>query len=438
MSYNLDKDFERQVCLLAVQNKNFWLRIGNKIRTEELAQDNQLFFKLCHAVATDHGWPSEDLIVQRASLWMTEGAVSEEEIGKLSGFLGERTDIDPERVIAELIEPVRRVWQQDIARKVIDRYKNTSPFGLLPDEMSACDRLGEPIADAEVKSSEFGEDTESVLEEAPTGIKLATGIIEIDNLFRGGWPLGTLLTILMDSKSGKSMTCAHMTAVAALQGENAAYLSLELPKSEIHKRILAALVGVPINDLDDPNVLRDALAAWKNMKARGRVGRIVIDKFDAGSLDTKQVAAWFAHQEKVHSTRFRFRVVDYGDLVQSPNRADRDSAYNRGSTVWQALAVMAQNPENPNWVLTPTQSKRPDWKPGQPIPMLTRAHVADSVHKYRLSDFFITATPQPDIQASAGFLWYIDADRFFGKTGTPVGPVPHMMHMARMSDISHL
>jgi hypothetical protein len=124
--------------------------------------------------------------------------------------------------------------------------------------------------------------------------------------------------------------------------------------------------------------------------------------------------------------------------VKSPLRADQESGYSHGATVWKFLANMAQNEQNPNWVITPTQSKRPDWKPGQPISMLTRVHVADSVHKIRLSDFVITGTPQPDIQATAGFLWYIDADRFFGKTGVAVGPVPHFMRMGRMADISHL
>jgi hypothetical protein len=130
--------------------------------------------------------------------------------------------------------------------------------------------------------------------------------------------------------------------------------------------------------------------------------------------------------------------MDYGDLIASSKREDRESEYGRGKTVWTALYNMAAREEAPNWVLTATQSKRPEARPGQVMPMLTRKDVADSVHKYRLSDFFLTATPQPDMKASDGYLWYIDADRYYGRTGTVLGPIPHFRHMSRMSDVSYL
>lgn len=440
MSYGLSKDFERTSVLLAARSKNFWLRIGSRLDPEEVVDPaNRLLLRLCRAVAADHGWPDEELIIQRASNMLSEGSMTESDLGMVADLLGERPDADPEKVVQELIAPVRAVLSSQLSRAVIDRYKNGGVFGQkLLEDMDACDRLGSPVAEVEIASSEFGEDTETTVLEAPTGRKILTGIYEVDSLFKGGWPLGTLLTLLMDSKVGKSMTACYLVACAILQGENAGYLSLELPKSEIHKRVLAAVVGTAITDLEDPRILGEALRYWKELKRTGRIGRLFIEKLEAGTVDTNGMAAWFRHQEKVHDARIRYRVVDYGDLITSPRKADADDGYNRGKTVWQAMANMAQDPEAPNWVLSPTQSKRPDFKLGQPIPVLTRKDLSDSVHKVRITDFLISGTPQPDIRASAGFQWYIDADRFLGKTGELVGPVPHFMAMGRMADMSHI
>lgn len=788
--YGVSRDFERVTSLLCVRNKNFWLRIGSRLDVEELVDPvNKLILKLCRAVAADHGWPDEGLVVQRAAHLMNEGSVTDDELGMLAEALGERLDVEPEKVINELISPVRKDWSAKLARKVVDRYKNDGLFGnTLLDEMAACDALGAPVAEVELASSEFGEDTEEIVREAPTGRKLLTGLYELDTLWKGGWPLGTLLTWLMDSKAGKccafgtktllhsgaivnvediqvgdqlqgpdgtprrvlstvrgeaqmyevrphkgesfkvnedhiltladmgspnhgprtergwvdvsvkewlgwdrhkkarhqlirsgpvefsgtaplpvdpyflgvllgdghtkystvsvctadheildvlvqqaevhgldlrcdwkdgaastffmsrkkgpgnqnvlthklrdlglmgkgsgtksipeiykrssiqnrwqllaglmdtdgssnggvsydyvskseqlaqdvafvarslgmsayvkvctkgcqtgavgtyyrvaiagavqSMPCkvdrkkpkprarghhretrldftviptgkvekyagfnldgdgryllgdftvthnsmysCYFAACALLQGENCGYLSLELPRAEIHKRVLAAIVGVPISDLEDPRVMADALKIWRDLKKHGKIGRLFIEKLEAGTVDTVAMATWFRHQEKVHDVRIRFRVVDYGDLVISPKRGDTDNAYTRGQTVWQAMANMAQDVDNPNWVLSPTQSKRPDWKPGQPIPMLNRSGLADSIHKVRITDFLVSATPQPDIKATAGYLIYVDADRFMGTTGTPAGTVPHFMNMARMGDMGHI
>lgn len=440
MGYQLDSKFERRISVLCASHKVFWLRIGSRVAPDQLTDPvNQALVKLAKAVASEHGWSTEDLVCQRAALWMSEGKIDEATVLAIGDAFSEADpEVDIDRTVTELVEPVRRNWMQDLASKVIDRYKNGSRFGNLVDEMVACDRLGEPVADVETKASEFGEDTENLLDGSAISIQIPTGIGELDAELNGGPPLGTLTTYLMDSKAGKSVTLCFAASVAAIHGEDVAYMSLELPKEEIHRRILAAIVGVPINELLNPKVRADALRVWRKLRDQGKIGRIVVDQFPQQSVDEKGVVAWFDRQEKDHNTRFRYRIVDYGDLIASSKREDRESEYGRGKTVWTALYNMASRQDSPNWVVTATQSKRPDAKPGQILPVLTRKDVADSVHKYRLSDFFITGTPQPDMKAEQGYIWYIDADRYFGKTGTQVGPVPHQRWMSRMADISHL
>ena len=795
MAYGLNEEFERVSVYLAVTSKAFWQRVAHRMDPDEVALPmSKNVLKLCREVAHDHGWPTSETLIQRACLWMSEGKLPEVEVLAISEFLeiAPGPGWDPERVIVELVEPVRRHWQQQIAQKVVERYKNCAPFGSLLEEMAAHDRLGEAVADVEVRGTEVGEDTEELMERSPIGIHMPFGIAEVDSLLKGGPHLGTVVTLLGDSKSGKchekgqgillfngrirkvenikvgdklmgpdgfpkrvlstnqgrgelvtirpdrgkswrvnldhiltirlvkknggcpwdwrtvdvsvrewltwpahkrrnsylfhaepmefggvktaplldpyfmgvylgdgttrqttvsagittmdkeivaelyklatllglririankertaptynivgavgsrkanvitaalrtyglhrlgsgekfipdayklgsvetrleilaglmdtdgslsrraydyiskssrlaedvafvarslglsayvkpcrkgcqtgavgtyyrvticgptwkvpvrverkkaptthhggdrgrvaftvepsreddyygftldgdgryclddftvthnSISLTFASAVAAMHGENVGYLALEGDDATHHARIMAAIVGVPINDLQIPSIRKDVLHVWKKMRAEGRVGRIIVNTFEPGSLTTTDVRAWFKAKEREKNIRIRFRVVDYGDLVAADGRVQQESKYSHGEAVWRMLVGMAQGEDGPegklpNWVYTASQAKRPEWKHGQPIPLLTRASTADSVHKYRLSDFFITLTPQPDMSASAGYLWYIDADRHYGQTGQVVGPVPHMRHMGRMADISHL
>lgn len=440
MGYNLNPKFERQVAVLCASHKMFWLRIGSKVVPDELNDPiNQNLVKLAKAVAVEHNTPTEDLVCQRAALWMSEGKIEESTVLGIGEALAEQDmEVDVDSLVTELVEPVRRQMMQGLVSRAVERYGNGSKFGDLVDLMSACDRLGEPAADIEVKASEVGEDSDLLLEGSARAEQMPTGICELDSEFGGGLPLGTLTTTLMESKGGKSLYLCHLAAVASMHNENVAFLSMELPREEIHRRILAATLGIPINDLMNAKMRAEALRVYKQLRQSGKVGKVIVEKFEQQAINEKEVVAWFDRQEKEHNTRFRYRVMDYGDLIASSKREDRESEYGRGKTVWTALYNMAAREEAPNWVVTATQSKRPESRPGQVLPMLTRKDVADSVHKYRLSDFFLTATPQPDMKAADGYLWYIDADRYYGRTGTVLGPIPHYRHMSRMSDVSYL
>lgn len=792
MTYGLDKDFERTAICLAATSKSFWSRIGSRIQPDELEDPiNRALLKIAREVARDHGNPTEFEVVQRAAAWMQEGKATEAEVLEISERLQSRPDADLDRVVVELRGPVQKRWQQELVRRALDRYKNGSPFGELVDDMLACDRLGEPIADVMTLGTEIGEDTEHILLASPVGEHMPFGIAEVDSFLQGGPHRGTVTTILGDSKAGKCwhrgqgilmydgtikkvedivvgdllmgpdstsrqvlslargeaqmyevrpthgepfcvngahiLTLAHMgspnhsgaaqyreralvditvdefnklprtrqqhytlvragavdfhqapdlpidpyflglilgdgstsagsltittadpeiahairrfaeqwnlrcvvrakngaadsyafsgsgnknalldalralnlfrvtagdkripqvyktasedarlsilaglldtdghlagrygsyfdyitkspelaadvsfiarslgmvadvkpcrkgcqtgavgtyyrisirgsihripcriprkrgklkttrrdtlllrpkfkiiptkvepyygfnldgdqrlllsdftvnhnsmalsffSAVAAMHGENVGYLALEDQDATYHARILAALTGIPIFDiLGSQSAYKDAERIWKKMRQGRNLGRIIVNTFPPNSLDSEGVRAWFAAKEREKGIRIRYRIVDYGDLVAATGRRDTDSTYSRGATVWGMLAAMALGDGDPNWVITASQSTRPQWKVGQTIPVLTRSSVADSAHKFRLSNFFISLTPQPDMTASEGYIWYIDSDRHYGRTGAMTSVIPHQRFLGRMADISHL
>lgn len=438
----MDRDFERISAALSAADNKFYSRIGRYVDPSMIDDAGaQAVYKLCKDIANDHGAPSLEVVRQRAAYLMDDGKLDNDTLQDVHSVLElARDSWDSEAILGELVGPVRQAMFRSISKRITTAgVSNREPkFDGFIDDMLLCDKLGVSLADQDVPASEFGLDSDDLIDNAPTYIQMPTGVAELDLLLRGGPCLGSLITTLGDSKSGKSMILNHIGAVAALHNENVGYLSLELNEADVHRRLMAAIAGVSINDLMDVNTRREASQIIKTLYKKNALGKIFVGTFQPKTINERDVCAWFDKQEKDKGVRIRMRIVDYGDLIVSSKREDRESEYKTGFTVWAALKAMANGDGNPNWVHTASQAKRPEWKPGQPIPVLGRGSTGDSRHKYQLSDLFLTMTPQPDISARNGYIWMVDADRHFGATGQATDVVPHMRHMGRMADISGL
>lgn len=445
MAYGLSPDFERKAAYLSATSRGFWLRAGTHIKPDEISNPEYAYlFKICRVVAKDHSHPTEDLVLQRLTFLFHEGKCKQEVFDKIVDVFTDPPLIeDAEKILQEIVPVLRAHMKQELANEAVQSYISDSdrPFGDLLQKMETCDRLGSPLADTEIKASELGDDSFGIMEHIGTGTMMPFGIPELDFALHGGAPLGALTTLLADSGAGKSMQMAFQAAIGAMQGENVALLSVELSKALQHQRVLAAIMAVPINDLVDPKIRKQALEGLARLKQLGKIGKIVIEHFAPNTITVFDAIRWYAQQEKLHGCRFRLRILDHADLVLSGSKNHNESKYNQGEVVWNALAGMAlseDNPELQNWVFTATQSTRPQWKPGTPIPPLTRTQCSDSAHKFRASRLFITLTPQPDIKASEGYLWNIDKNTYGFGVGEILGPIQHQRHMARMADPSHL
>lgn len=442
MGYGMDRDFERISAALSAADNKFYSRIGRYVDPSMIDDAGaQAVYKLCKDIANDHGAPSLEVVKQRAAYLMDDGKLDNDTLQDVHAVLElARDSWDSEAILGELVGPVRQAIFRSISKRITTAgVSNREPkFDGFIDDMLTCDKLGVSVADQDVPASEFGLDSDQLIDDAPTYVQMPTGIAELDLLLRGGPCLGSLITVLGDSKCGKSMVLNHIAAVAALHNENVGYLSLELNESDVHRRLMAAISGVAINDLMDVRMREQASQIIKKLYKQNALGKIFVGAFQPKTINEREVCAWFDKQEKEKGVRIRTRIVDYGDLIVSSKREDRESEYKTGFTVWAALKAMANGDGNPNWVHTASQAKRPEWKPGQPIPVLGRGSTGDSRHKYQLSDLFLTMTPQPDISARNGYIWMVDADRHFGATGQATDVVPHMRHMGRMADISGL
>lgn len=449
MSFHLKEDYERLLVGLVSTDNGFWFRVGQHLEESYLRlSSSRLMLKAVRSILQDtpRAVLSEMVVLQRLYTMNGEGEVGHADLLSVEdhfAFLS-ATEHDPESVLAEIIPTLRREKTGEIARKIVAAYgANTPPYDLAR-ELLALETLGQVAVDVTSEGVDIDLDNLSVLDGMSGSLLLPTGIMELDMALGGGLPFAELTTVHGDSGSGKSFFLCHLAAVAALHGFDVGYFAAEGKQPDLFARIAAALTGLPIRDLGPGGIgMEMAREILKRQREEGRIGKIVLGCFPPKTVPVSGVRKWFSSREEKLKRRIKVRLVDYGDLILSDEAKDRGDDYRTAQNVWAGLSGMATEGASEegggNLVVTATQSKRPDFsKPGEPLPILRGAKVADSYHKFRLSGVFISFTPQPDKGASAGYSYVIDKHRHLGEDGEPIGPIPHFRHMARMADLGHL
>lgn len=428
--------------VLSSTRRGFWLRLGKHVPASMVVEKvPSLVHKLCLEVAADHEYPSVDLVIQRAHAWQLEGKADAGDIVAVMDLLTEAPPMDEEKVLLEVVPLVQKELGMSAARQTVQRAMSGAPFGDLSDRLRQIDKLGEAVADLQGRSSEIGDDTESILGDIEQSTCLMSGILELDTMLGGGYRIMTLTTFMADTGAGKSLMLSHHAAASALQGLNVGYISTELSKAEVHSRVLAAISGIPITSIKrDPKARQMAIQIRDRLRSQGKLGRVRVEKVDAGAATPKDCIDWVRAQERDMGEKIHILIVDYADELVSGDRKVDAEGYNRGTEVWNGLAVIAHDDTEPRWVFTASQSKRPDLQPGKPVPLLTLSGVADSYGKPRKCDHWVSITPTPDMAASEGYRYSMDKHRTDDASvvGKVIGPIPHMRHIGRMGDMSHL
>jgi replicative DNA helicase len=193
----------------------------------------------------------------------------------------------------------------------------------------------------------------------PAGI--TTGFTDLDRLL-GGLRRKQLITVAAATGMGKSIFLVDVARHVSIRlGLTVAFLSLEMDKSEIFERIIAAEAGVPHahvrdGDLDE----RD----WQRISTKlGPMSNAPLFLADDAPLTIRQINARAARLQRQHG--LDLLIVDHMHLVDAARRSDdevkRLTEISRGCKVNLAMdldvPVMAAAQLNRN------QSARPDKRP---------------------------------------------------------------------------
>lgn len=415
--YNLAPDFERALIVLLCRNQKFYALVGDNIDSKLLSEGiPRLVTDAAQAIARETGKGPDQglLVIQRLKRWMSDGKVSYDQITAANDYLDAAEDCglpSEELVLNEIVPILRRRMEREAAQAAFQSYSERGDFSRVSSLIESAKRIG-------VSSNGIGTkfDLAAIDDLASMSAieRLPTGIGPLDTQLVGGLQRGGLGIFMGGPGHGKSIALAHVAAHAIRIGKNVLLVTLELSEQLQLARITANLTGIPIDAITG-NVLREEA---KKRISKMALGNLVVKYFTPQIATVEDIAAWTERcAEKIGPTELL--VVDYGDRLAAP-KARRE--YDAGMLVFEGLRNLAE--VNNWWVWTASQSRRPrDAKR-----KLDMDDVADSMHKPRIADLFITLNSD---DSGRTIEFFIGKHRT-GVSRVSVGPLPTEFEIGRI------
>ena len=196
------------------------------------------------------------------------------------------------------------------------------------------------------------------LERTPTGYSY------IDMCMDGGSWAGSLIVFLGPPKTGKSLWLQNICAQSILNGEDCAYISLELPEPMIMNRIGANLFDIPAMDYkrvsQDINFMKNKIQEFRNSSIKPR-GNLWVKFYPMSTLTTTQLEAALLKEEERRSTSdkpFKFKrvFIDYINIMQNWRNPNSENTYQKIKNIAEDLKAVAAMG---NWhIFSATQTNR--------------------------------------------------------------------------------
>ena len=191
----------------------------------------------------------------------------------------------------------------------------------------------------------------------PTGIKF------LDQVSNGGYWPGSLWVMMGAPKAGKSRWLQNMAVESYKLNYNTAYVSLELRKTIIARRMAANLYNINMSDFSvngfDSSKYTSTIKDYRvnhNLTAKLR-----ISEYPQSSLTVSELEQNLLRQEKIFSQEsgkeFHFKVVfvDYLNLLQNKVNNNSENTYIKVKQITDDLCKIAKKNE---WcIVSATQSK---------------------------------------------------------------------------------
>lgn len=426
--YGFTEGFEIVLAVAIARMPSVYGKIGKFVDTARIAsRPAALLIDAAHAVARDTGnGPSSDVILmQRVKRAFREGKVSRDEFDSCFDVVSEITALPTEEeIVSEAAAVVRKVRKREVAEKLLLTLPKDGNTTDIADELSDVDRIG--IVDSTFGSMIGGTETSiAELLAGSTGVRLPTGIPDLDMVIDGGPTAGTLSMAMGGPGTGKSMLLTHVSVEAMLRGMNVALATLELSEREQMARMLANLTGVSNQKLvSEDSYVRDEATHYAQMRfrkllARAEAAGVALGKFYCkvfpGDITTpRDIRDWITQIEAGTRSTISLAAVDYIDLLVD-GRKEGSRHHESQKRCATELRAWASESKTPRWVWTASQSKgRDDGK----TEYLDLAETAESMGKPRIADLFVTFKRNGETkdslkeEAPAKLLGFVAKNRF--------------------------
>lgn len=192
----------------------------------------------------------------------------------------------------------------------------------------------------------------------------SSGYEFIDLCGDGGYWLGSLWCLMGAPKIGKSTWLGNLAARSVTNGNNSAYVTLELQEAIINQRIGANLFGISTYDYKDYAEDTAKLAAKMKEYFSSlliKPGALWIKEFPTSAASVADIEAALLKRETALSTEakpFKFKTVfvDYINIIKNSKNPNSENTYLKIKNIAEDLRAMAQR--NQWCVITATQTNR--------------------------------------------------------------------------------
>lgn len=412
--YNFAAEFERAVVYLACSDHRFLARTAHALDFDLLAQpEHRIALKAAQGILRDTGRGPTTFraLVQRVARLRDEGKISHEEVMAVSSIpdlFDAEAPPRAEQYEAELVATLRKRIRHEVAQAAIDESRKDS-WENVRRLMSSEELLGKTEVGVGVRGDRAG--IQASLSELMNMQRVPLGIQVLDETLGGGVPRGSLTCFMAGPGGGKSMALSHVTTQLARRQMFVAYATLELPVAYVMARYSACLTGVTIKEMEK-GLGFDEFAQRTAME---QVTSPVFQSFTPHATTVDALKDWVKRTEDSAGQAIDALVVDYADKLTATGKVDERGMYHEMRIVFEEFRVWME--ERKMLGLTATQSRSRDEKKAKKIDI---EHTADSMHKVRIVDQFITINYDDETQEVSFFT----AKNRHGEGRKTVGPIP--------------
>lgn len=247
-------------------------------------------------------------------------------------------------------------------------------------------------------------------------VTIKTGYPDLDEILRGGFGNGDLVTVMAPSGIGKSWLLCNFGANILKSGKNIIHYTFEMTESQTAKRYDSILTKTPLPFLEkDPGIITKFIENNQNM------GDSKVVFFPMNSVTVPKLKA---HIETIRLDDFEPHaiIVDYGDLIKSTSKYTDKRL--RVEEIFDQLKQMAQELDIP--VITASQTNRS----GNQKSIVQNDDVSEGFGKIMVSDIVVTFSRKlEDKVIDTGYLHIpknrhgVDGVTFNVKTNLNIGEI---------------
>ncbi len=200
--------------------------------------------------------------------------------------------------------------------------------------------------------------------------KMSTGFSNMDKIMGGGWDHATFNIIMGETNVGKSMWLQNLSAKLADEGKNVVFVTLEMAKHKVIKRLGAMRFRVDVDNYDeisrDSIFIKNKINELKTMSVSnklfdgGKAGKIFVKKYPTSDCTVTDLENFIKKFEETKKLKIDVMIIDYINLMSIEKGYNLDTMlYLKGKHLAEGLRRLADKYDI--CMITATQTDKSVW-----------------------------------------------------------------------------